>query len=249
MTDNRLGEIKAIQKRIVDALEKGEDVSKLRNELARVRAEIAAEAEVQELQKIAAERHKLRDKAEAVKVKVQTQGDAIDIFLKARDAMLPKLQELQEPLKELADMANPSWEANPGKCYLFNDVGVFSASVIDIPKELLPKDFSCPSLEMIQPGEQSFGKARQAFQYFQYCIGILSSFKKGSMSVHARPTDDGLLLDTETETTEVNCLVCQHPEREAIDKALTEGVSLRDIASQYGISKSTVDRHKAHLGS
>jgi hypothetical protein len=200
MTDDRLNRIKAIQKHIVDALEKGEDVTKLRNELARVRAEIAADAEIEGLRKVASERQTLRDKAEAVKVKVQAQGEAIDAFLKARDAVLPKLQELQEPLKELADMGNATWEANPGRCYLFNDAGVFSASVINIPKELLPEGFSCPSLEMIQPSELSYGKARQAFQYFQYCIGILSSFKKGSMSVHARPTDDSLLLDTEPET-------------------------------------------------
>lgn len=200
MTDDKLNRIKAIQKHIVDALEKGEDVAKLRNELARVRAEIAADAEVEELRKVANERQALRDKAEAVKVEVQTQGEAIDAFLKARDAVLPKLQELQEPLRELAGMSNATWEANPGRCYLFNDAGVFSASVVNIPKELLPKDFSCPTLEMTIPSELSYGKARQAFQFFEYCVGILCSFKKGSMSVHARPTDASLLLDNEPET-------------------------------------------------
>ena len=34
-----------------------------------------------------------------------------------------------------------------------------------------------------------------------------------------------------------------------LDKAIKEKTSLRDIASQYRVSKSTVDRHKAHLGS
>ena len=44
------------------------------------------------------------------------------------------------------------------------------------------------------------------------------------------------------------CTVCQHPEREAINRALVEGASLRDIAGQYNVAKSAVDRHKAeHL--
>lgn len=234
--------ITAIKKHIVAKLEAGEDVSELSRQLAQERAKIATEAEVQELQQIATERQKLKVKAEAVKVKAQTQGDAIDAFLKARDGLLPKLQELQEPLKELAQMANTSWEDHPGECYLFNDAGAFSASVIDLPRELLPKDFSCPSLEMMQPSELSYGKARQAFQYFQYCIGILSSFKKGSMSVRARPTDDSLLLDT--ETTEVNCLVCQHDRLNEINKALQAGRPLRELETEYNVSRSTLSRHK-----
>src|SRR5579859_3172863 len=44
------------------------------------------------------------------------------------------------------------------------------------------------------------------------------------------------------------CTVCLHPDREAIDKALLADASYRDIAGQYGLSKSAVERHKAeHL--
>lgn len=45
------------------------------------------------------------------------------------------------------------------------------------------------------------------------------------------------------------CSVCVHKQREAIEKALVEGVSLRDIAGRYrGVSKSALDRHKkTHL--
>jgi hypothetical protein len=44
------------------------------------------------------------------------------------------------------------------------------------------------------------------------------------------------------------CTVCGHPDREAIDKALVAGASFRDIAGQYKLSKSAVERHKAeHL--
>ncbi len=45
-----------------------------------------------------------------------------------------------------------------------------------------------------------------------------------------------------------SCTVCAHPERRAIYKALVAGGSLRDIAGQFGLSKSAVERHQAeHL--
>lgn len=44
------------------------------------------------------------------------------------------------------------------------------------------------------------------------------------------------------------CTCCTHPNREMIDRALVAGTSLRDIAGQFGVSKSAVERHKAdHL--
>jgi hypothetical protein len=44
------------------------------------------------------------------------------------------------------------------------------------------------------------------------------------------------------------CSVCRHAARVAIDNGLETGQSLRDIAAQFGFSKSAVDRHKvSHL--
>jgi len=42
------------------------------------------------------------------------------------------------------------------------------------------------------------------------------------------------------------CTVCAHAEREAIDKLLIAGEGLRDIAGRYGLSKSSLERHKAN---
>lgn len=43
------------------------------------------------------------------------------------------------------------------------------------------------------------------------------------------------------------CTVCIHPERDEIDKLLIlDGSSIRDLAGQYKLSKSAVDRHRAH---
>jgi len=236
--------IKQIQKQIVVKLEAGEDVSQLTRQLAEERAKIAAQAEVLELKKIADARQALRDKAEAVKIKVQKQGEAIDNFLGKRDDVVKQLQPMLEPLKELARMGRATWEGDGGECYLYNDAGQFLGAVRDIPKELLPADFKCPTLEMALPGERSFGKAKEALLYFQSCLGILSNFQKGYMTPDSKPGDDSLLLDNEPETTEVNCLVCGHPEVEAINKRLKEGKSLRDLEAEYNVSRSTLSRHK-----
>jgi hypothetical protein len=242
--ENRLGEIRVIQKKIVSALEQGEDVSSLSRELARVRAEIAAEAEVQELKKIADQRQALRDKAEVEMANTQSQGAAIDILLQKRDKLLDQLKPLLEPMRELALLANPSWEHNPGSCYLYPNAASFQGSVTGIPRELLPVDFACPTLEMTAPGERSLGQARQALQYFEFCIGILQSHKKGTMAAYLHPTNSGLLLDVESENEGGGCVVCQSSERAAIDQALKEGVPLRTIEAGHGISRSSLSRHK-----
>ena len=39
------------------------------------------------------------------------------------------------------------------------------------------------------------------------------------------------------------CSICKNEAKEAVDQALVAGTSLRDIAGQYGLSKSSLDRH------
>lgn len=41
-----------------------------------------------------------------------------------------------------------------------------------------------------------------------------------------------------------SCSICGHADRSAIDKALVSGTPLRDIAGQFGLSRSAIDRHK-----
>lgn len=44
------------------------------------------------------------------------------------------------------------------------------------------------------------------------------------------------------------CSICQHPDRDAIDRRLVEGATYRDIAGQFRLSKSAVERHReSHL--
>jgi hypothetical protein len=43
------------------------------------------------------------------------------------------------------------------------------------------------------------------------------------------------------------CSICEHEKVEEINKALLEGVSLRDLAGRYSVSKTALHRHKEHI--
>jgi len=43
------------------------------------------------------------------------------------------------------------------------------------------------------------------------------------------------------------CTVCNHQEKEKIDKLLVEGKSFRNIAERFSLSSTSVYRHKSHL--
>jgi ribosomal protein S26 len=44
------------------------------------------------------------------------------------------------------------------------------------------------------------------------------------------------------------CTICTHAQREAINQALADGYSFRDIASSFAVSKTAVHRHwQAHV--
>lgn len=43
------------------------------------------------------------------------------------------------------------------------------------------------------------------------------------------------------------CIACTHPKREEIDLALKNGASVRGLAGTYGLSKTSLYRHVAHM--
>ena len=43
------------------------------------------------------------------------------------------------------------------------------------------------------------------------------------------------------------CTVCTHPQRAEIERALTDGGTIRDIARRFRVSRPSLARHKAHM--
>jgi len=43
------------------------------------------------------------------------------------------------------------------------------------------------------------------------------------------------------------CTICGHPQRAEIDRAILNGTRLREISGTWNLSKSAIDRHKAHI--
>lgn len=245
MTDT----IKAIQKQIVAKLEAGEDVSELTGRLAQERAKIAAQAEVEQLKKIADTRQLLRNRAEAITVKVKRQDEGIDRFLKLRDTIISQIKPSLEEMKELADMQSMG-RFGMGECYAaFNDRGQFAAAVRGIPGGYLPSDFGCPFVSMIGDKTDALDKANEAYSYFSAVLGILGGFMKGTANLSPKPAEGLMAIDNEDETELGNCIVCQHAEVERINQAFKDGKSLRFIEAEFGdVSRSSLSRHKnTHL--
>ncbi len=73
-----------------------------------------------------------------------------------------------------------------------------------------------------------------------YALGILAGFTKEIQEVGLGKANNPL-VENEVETS---CRVCEHPKVEAINKALTEGKSLRTIETEYNVPRSTLSRYK-----
>ncbi len=43
-----------------------------------------------------------------------------------------------------------------------------------------------------------------------------------------------------------SCTICQHPQREALDRALVGGAALSETAALFRVSSDAVSRHKAN---
>ncbi|MFC1944690.1 hypothetical protein ACFLX5_04290 [Chloroflexota bacterium] len=85
--------------------------------------------------------------------------------------------------------------------------------------------------------------------YMHATYGYLAHLAKGDMAAFQREVDDGVGHDTENEgdenqSQEGGCIVCHHEAVEAINKRLQEGTPLRELESEYGISRSTLSRHR-----
>ncbi len=75
----------------------------------------------------------------------------------------------------------------------------------------------------------------------------LEGRQDGSVS---QPVANGEAIGTvcwEVVTVSARCLACLSPKRQQIDEFLARGASIRDTAQRFGLSRSSVARHRGHM--
>ena len=228
--------ITGLQQQIVKALETGNDPGPILKELGELRAKIAQEAELAELQKIAEKRQALRDRAEEVKEKIRLQSEAIDAFLKARDAITTALAPILEQARELPALQAKCSEQYRGSSDL--------AWATKLPEGYLPKELTIPFVEGKDKISETYDRAAQAVFYIGAGLGLLQSLKREDRPIPEREATEFEAIEPETSEVEPNCRVCNHEKVEEINKALQNGRPLRELETEFDVSRSTLSRHK-----
>jgi len=228
--------ITELQKQVVKALERGNDPAPILKELADLRASIAMAAEKAELQKIADARQALRDKAAEVQEKIRLQSEAIDTFLKARDAITATLAPILEQAREL-----PALQA---KCFEQYRRPSDLAWATKLPEGYLPKELTIPFVEGSDKISESYDRAAQAVFYISAGLGLLQSLKREDRPIPEREATEFEAIEPETTEVELDCCVCNHEKVAEINKALQNGRPLREMETEYNVSRSTLSRHK-----
>ena len=230
-------QIESLRRQIVEALSEDRDTSVLERQLAEARIAEATRSELKELQPLAEQVRQWRERATELAATAESQAAAIATFLEARDAvtkpllaMLPKvaaLIPLQQAAQEHRGFIHPELAAH------------------------LPPGFT---IETLSAGafEDAHDKAVEALYHVRAGTGILSSLRRERRQILGG-TDTGDPnsapggTETATEAGGPACSVCRHAQVKDIDRLLKGKTSLRTIASEYGVSRSALSRHRAHM--
>ena len=171
--------VKELQKRIVKALETGEDPGPILSELAEVRTKIASEAELDALQKVAGDRQVLRDKAAALGARIEKQGKAIDDFLKLRDSVCKSLTPILVKAKSLPELQE--------ECTAQFSRSADLVWMAKLPVGYLPEGQQIPFLTTTDGVSQIQNKAKMAVAYIGAGLGWLQSIKREYRPLPVRP--------------------------------------------------------------
>jgi len=239
--------IQAIRKQIVEGESRGEDTSKLVESLKRARTEekniMDAEindAELAELRTMAAQRSEWQKAAQSIAERVSRQNEAVSRFLKARDGVTIELLSIIEKLRPLVEAQQA--------CYAeFENAASFNNAVATIPKGYLPA-ITCHNLAMNDDKIMGLHLSNLSLvEDFESWRETLDSIIKTQETFTGLTAGPDAITSEDTNSPARSCVICEHPQREAIDKALADGVSLRDIEAQFpGASRSSLSRHKQH---
>ena len=232
-----MSNISDLRKRIVAALIKGEPVDGLERQLRQAKVDELEKTEMVELKRIAEQRLGWEKKVVEIKGRIGKQSEAVKRYLVARDAILAPIEAMIAQVKALAAMEQEA------TAYRACD---FSEDTRALPLQF-GADLRDPTL-----GHRhwtGFDTTAQAAKYLEDAHDLLSGMYTFDYSPSSsEPLKDDLASSDVHDAVEFReCNVCQHKDRTAIDLALQANQSLRDIESQFGVSKSSLHRHKQHL--
>jgi hypothetical protein len=166
----RSGKIEAIRIKIVQAMERGEDISQLEAELKEARLAEATDKEVRELAEIASGRLQKKEITSALLARVTIQRDAIKALLDAKNQLAAPLRKLVEKAKVLPALEDA--------CYVeFHDI-IKAGCEVRMCDGSLPSDFTVPMLELGNGQRAAYDVVKEALYHLQCCNGLLAALHK-----------------------------------------------------------------------
>lgn len=225
-------QIQSLRAQIVESLSRGESTIELETKLKDARAAAASSAEVDSLRGKAEQIRQRRERAARLVQDAKAQSEAIDCFLAARDAVIGPLLELLPKAVELVSLQNSAT--------------VLRGFVDPALAEFLPPGFTTPVIAGKDGVSDCHDRAAEAVFYLRSGCGLLQSLQRENRVVMGQPAraDDHVVA---AETGEPACSICAHPERASIDRFLYEKRPLRSLEEEFGVSRSSLSRHRAHM--
>jgi hypothetical protein len=159
-----------IEKQIVKAMERGEDITELESQLTYAEAKEQTDKRVKELAEIASNRLQTKEKADKVVERANTQREAIKALLQARNEVISPLRKALDKAKVLPALQDKSHEQ-------FHDM-IQAGADMRGKDGFLPKDFTIPMLQLGDGTRDAYDATRQALYYLQAAHGLLVSLKE-----------------------------------------------------------------------
>ena len=180
MTD--LEVIKAIQKKLLLAMEEGNDELKKQysDELVEARATVAKKQEMEGLRAQLENRDLMRKRAEKVVQKCKAQREAIDDLLQLRDEILPLLKEVVDKSKLLPAMERASWEQ------FVNAQQLAGNARTRLPQGYLPARLRASTLEVRGGTRSAVNLTQEAHFYLRNALGLLASLQRVDSPIPCR---------------------------------------------------------------
>jgi hypothetical protein len=239
-----------LRSKIAGAITRGEDTAELERELRVAlmerQADELARGEVAKAQELAKQHQAWQAKAAEIVAEVEKQNGGVKKILDAQGSVVKDVRQLLEKLKDLQPAGKDAFGGR------FHYPHEFQGEAKAIPAKYFPPGFELKYIYRRDAvptfNDDPLGSAMFRLDEVLAIFQGLHEVKIG-LPEKWQPADTGLADDALTADQGPACSICSHPDRAAIDQAIRAGTSLRDIEKAHpGTSRSSLSRHKAHLG-